>query len=139
MELATIETPTHSFPVATKTNERFKITSRSTWTQQRKALGITAKTDVAVVKKEQTAFMELKKQARQQAKALGAALVSGEGYDVEVQTWTNKKGAKQFQVRGSEMAADETTKAVETKVNTIREKMLKSGLTAEQVEVLLGE
>ena len=139
--------------VAAKVNERYCIDGNATWAKQRKALGITSSTPKADVKRQQNEFMALKKDARKQARAVGAQLVSGENFGLKVQTWMDKKGVKRFSVAGVELVDEENEakesarlkaeleakdKAIAAAKVAQRAAMLAAGLTAEQVDAILA-
>ena len=111
--------PETSFPTAAKAGERAKVTSRMSWQAYRKEHGINKSTPKADVKAEQAKFMLHKAQARTQARAIGAMLVSGEGFDLAVSTWSNKAGARQFQVRGYQLNGKEAGSALAQQADTM--------------------
>ena len=140
------------FPPAVTVKDRNRISSHMTWAKYRKEKGIKSDTERSVVKRHQEEFMATKKQLRQQSRRIAAALVASDGFDFTVDTWKNKKGEQQFQVRGHESKdADDGKKLAEEKaklqselaaknaaLDKMKSKLLESGLSEEDVAAIVA-
>ncbi len=126
-----------SFPTVRTAKDRATVNVVS-WQSFAKANGITKETPKAKVKEWQVAFMSEKREAQREIKNIGALLMASDEYaGKKLQTWTDKKGIRQFTISGHQVEKEEITpEQAKAAASTLSDEALLAIMEARQEEAL---